>query len=74
MNCVICKEGRYKNGLTTVVLTKEDSSIIIKGVPAQICDLCGEYTLDSATTELVMAMAKEAFEKGTEIEVRRFAA
>ncbi|TFG83373.1 MAG: type II toxin-antitoxin system MqsA family antitoxin [Spirochaetales bacterium] len=74
MNCVICKEGLYMDGLTTVVLTKGDSSIIIKGVPAQICDLCGEYTLDSATTELVMAMAKEAFDKGAEVEIRRFAA
>jgi hypothetical protein len=43
-------------------------------VPEQICDLCGEYTLDSATTELVMDTAKQAFDKGAEIEVRRFAA
>jgi len=74
MNCVICKEGLYKEGFTTVILTRGNSSIIIKDVPAQICDLCGEYTLDSATTELVMCMAKEAFDKGAEIEVRRFAA
>ena len=74
MKCLICKEGLYLDGLTTVFLTRGESSIIIKGVPARVCDQCGEYILDSATTRAVLAMAADAFDHGAEVEVRRFAA
>lgn len=74
MTCVLCKSGHYKKGFTTVVLTKEDSAVIIKGVPAMVCDQCGEYILDGKTTKLVLAMAEEAYSKGAEVEIRRFVA
>jgi YgiT-type zinc finger domain-containing protein len=74
MKCVICKEGLYRQGMATVVFTKGEAAVIIKGVPAQVCDQCGEYTLDSETTRSVLSMADEAFAKGTEVEIRRFAA
>ena len=74
MKCVICKEGEYKNGYTTVILTRGESSIIIKKVPAMVCDCCGEYMLDSDTTKAVLAMAEDSFNKGAEVEIRKFAA
>ena len=74
MNCLICKEGLFQDGLTTVFLTRGESFIIIKAVPARVCDQCGEYILDSATTKAVLAMAADAFDHGAEVEVRRFAA
>ena len=74
MKCIICKEGVYRRGLATVVFTKGEAAVIIKAVPAQVCGQCGEYTLDAETTRSVLAMADEAFAKGTEVEIRRFAA
>jgi YgiT-type zinc finger domain-containing protein len=74
MICVICKTGQYKEGITTVVLTEGETAVIIKGVPAMICDQCGEYVLTSDVTRKVLAMAREARDKGTEVEIRRFAA
>ena len=74
MKRVICKEGLYREGVATVILTQGESAVIIKAVPAQVCSQCGEYTLDSETTRSVLAMADEAFAKGTEVEIRRFAA
>ncbi len=74
MTCVICKTGVYKHGYTTVVLTKDDSSVIIKGVPAQVCDQCGEYVLSSDISKKVLAIAHEAWSKGAEVEIRKFAA
>ena len=74
MICVICKTGHYQEGFTTVVLTKGETAVIIKGVPAMVCDQCGEYVLSSDVTRKVLAMAREAQEKGTEVEIRRFAA
>ncbi len=74
IHCVICKEGQYKDGFTTVILSRGEASVVIKGVPAQVCDCCAEYLLDSETTTAVLAMAEEAFAHGTEFEIRRFAA
>jgi YgiT-type zinc finger domain-containing protein len=42
MKCVICKHGETTPGSTTVTLEKASSTIVFKGVPALICDQCGE--------------------------------
>jgi len=74
MICVICKTGTYREDYTTVVLTKDESAVILKGVPAQVCDQCGEYILSAHIMRKVLAMADEAWLKGAEVEIRRFAA
>ncbi len=74
MICTICKSGHYKEGYTTVVLTRGDSSVIIKQVPALVCDQCGEYILSSDITKKVMLIAETAYANGAELEIRRFAA
>ena len=74
MICVICKTGHYNEGFTTVVLTKGESVIIIKQVPELVCDQCGEYILSAEITKKVLVIAQEAWAKGTEVEIRRFAA
>lgn len=48
--------------------------MIIKDVPAEICDNCGEYYLDEKTTDQVLRMAEEAAQKNSEVEILRFAA
>lgn len=74
MTCVICKTGLYKPGLTTVVLIRKDTTIIIKEAPALICDQCGEYIISDEIADKVLAIAAEAQMKGTEVVIRRFAA
>ena len=74
MICAICKTGQYKEGLTTVVLTKNDSAVIIKQVPALVCDQCGEYILSNDITKQILSIAEEAYANGTELEIRRFVA
>jgi len=56
------------------VLTKNESTLVIKSVPAEVCKQCGEYTIDSATAKIVYTMAQDAFSKGAEVEIRRFVA
>ena len=74
MKCAICKNGQMRAGHTTVTLNRGDSTVIIKGVPANICDTCGEYWLDSEISKLVYIMADDAVKKGAEVEIRRFVA
>ena len=74
MQCVICKQGFTHPGEATVTLERGSTTVVIKGVPADICENCGEYYLSEEMTDKVLAMAEEAVEHGAEIEVRRFAA
>lgn len=74
MTCVICKAGETAPGMATVVLQRGEATIVIKGVPAEICDTCGEYYLSEETTRRVLALAEAAVARGAEIEVLRFAA
>ena len=74
MNCVICRRGQTATGTTTVAMTRGECTVVVKGVPAQICENCGEYYLDEDVAARVFAMADAAVNAGAEIEVRRYAA
>ncbi len=74
MKCVICKHGQTSQGTTTVVLTKNKLSVIIREVPADICENCGEYYLDEETTKKVLQIAQQAVERNVELEICDFAA
>ena len=74
MRCVICKQGQTHNGLTTVTLARGQTTIVIKDVPAEICENCAEYYLSEEVTERVQALAERAVQDGAEIEVLRYAA
>lgn len=74
MKCVICKTGEVADGRTTVTLQRDETTVVIKHVPAKVCGQCGEYYLSEEMTGKVMAMAEEAVSKGAEVEILRWAA
>ncbi len=74
MRCVICKHVETHSGKTTVVLQRGETIVIIKEVPAELCNNCGEYYLDENITDQVLSMAEEAVKKNAEVEILRFAA
>lgn len=73
MICSICKTGKLTKGKTTVTLTRDDHTFLMKGVPALVCDNCGEYWLDAETTKQVYVSAEDAVRHGGEIEIRKYA-
>jgi YgiT-type zinc finger domain-containing protein len=74
MKCVICKQGETRPGTTTVTLTRGESTIVVKNVPADICENCGEYYLSEEISGQIMAMAEEAVQLNHEVEVIQYAA
>lgn len=48
MKCVLCKANLAKGNVNHIVDLGE-GIIIIKNVPAKICEQCGEYFLDTST-------------------------
>ncbi|MFA5179752.1 MAG: type II toxin-antitoxin system MqsA family antitoxin [Syntrophales bacterium] len=74
MKCVICRNGETYVGQATVSLQRGEAIIVIKGVPADVCDNCGEYYLSESNTANVLQLAESAVKNGAEIEVLRYAA
>ena len=74
MKCVICKHGETHSGEVTVTLPRGESTIIFKGVPAEVCENCGEYYLSEAVSEQLLNRAEEAVKSGAEVQILRFAA
>ncbi len=74
MNCVICKQGQTQPGQVFVTLQRDESIVVIKNVPADVCENCQEHYLSGKVTEQVLSQAEEAIQRGAEIEVVGFAA
>jgi YgiT-type zinc finger domain-containing protein len=74
MRCVICKHGETKPGLVTVTLERDECIVVIKKVPAEVCDNCGEYYLSDAITEQVLERGEVAVNNGAEVEIIKYAA
>ncbi len=74
MECVICKHGKTQPGLVTVTLERDDCIVILKQVPADVCENCGEYYLSESVTDEVLNKAEDAVNKGAEVEILRYVA
>jgi YgiT-type zinc finger domain-containing protein len=73
MKCVICKHGETSTGFTTVTLQRGDHTHIIKNVPAEICDNCGEYYLSDDVATRLYRQAEQSLKRGTEVEIGNYA-
>jgi len=74
MKCVICRTGETTEGVANVTLSRGKTTVLIKDVPAQVCDNCGEYYLSSEISDRVLALAEIAVQNNAEIEILQFAA
>lgn len=55
----ICGRGRLRSGITEYVTKVEDGVLVIKNVPALICDLCGESYLTPEASREIDKMVKD---------------
>ncbi len=74
MKCVICKTGETAPDYATVTLQRSGTVIIIKEVPADLCQDCGEYYLDEAVASKVYAQAEAAVKRHVEVEILKYVA
>jgi YgiT-type zinc finger domain-containing protein len=68
--CVICKHGETEPGTTTVTLERDSLTLVVKGVPAQVCENCGEAYVDEDTARKLLETAETEAGAGAQVEVR----
>ena len=72
MMCVICNQGNTQPGTATVTLTRESLTLVVKGVPAQVCENCGEEYVNEETSNHLLTTAEEAAKAGVQVDVRQY--
>jgi hypothetical protein len=55
-------------------LQRDNTVVVIRDVPAEICEDCGEYYLSEPTARRVYADAEETSHRHVEVEIQRYAA
>lgn len=74
MKCSICKRGDTSVGKATVTLEKNGTTLVFRGVPAQVCQNCGEEYVDEDVTTQLLNAAEEASRVGVQVDVREYKA
>ena len=74
MKCVVCRKGETRKGTATVTLEQGKLTLVIKGVPAEVCENCGEEYLDECISTALMETAEEVAREGTQFDVRDYQA
>jgi len=73
-DCAICRHGQTEPGLTTVTLTRGNTTVVFRDVPALICDNCGEEYVDEEITARLLAIEEKAARSGVQVDVRDYIA
>lgn len=74
MTCVICKHGQTRPQQVSLTLERPPTTLVIRSVPAQVCENCGEQYVDEQTTLELLRQAEAAAQAGVELEIRPYAA
>ncbi len=74
MTCLVCKHGTLTPGRTTVTVERDGTTIVIQGVPANVCDTCGEDYLEARVATGLEEVLSKATEAGVRFELRAYAA
>ncbi|CAA9424509.1 hypothetical protein AVDCRST_MAG82-1675 [uncultured Rubrobacteraceae bacterium] len=74
MRCVVCKQGEAREGTATVTLERDDMILVVRNVPAEVCEVCGEEYIAEETTARLLSAAEEAARAGVQVDVREYVA
>jgi YgiT-type zinc finger domain-containing protein len=64
MKCLVCKNGETRPGSTTETYELGAAVVVVRGIPAQVCDQCGEAYTDAETTRRLEAIVERARKAG----------
>ena len=63
MKCIVCRNGETRPGSTTETYELGTVVVVVRGIPAEVCDQCGEAYTDAQATrqlEVIVERARKA--------------
>ena len=67
--CPVCHGGRKQAGRTTFTVDLGFGVVVVRDVPAQVCDLCGTDWLEDSVAEKLEQIVEQARLKHPVVEV-----
>jgi YgiT-type zinc finger domain-containing protein len=74
MKCPICRSGETKPDRTSVMLNRGETTFVIHGVPADVCNNCGEEYVGEMTAAEILRVVEDEARTGIQFAVRRYQA
>ena len=74
MKCVVCRNGETRPGTATVTLERDGLILVVRGVPARVCENCGEEYVDEVESSGLLDTAEGAARDGVRVDVRDYVA
>jgi len=74
MKCVVCKHGETRPGTATLTLERDELTLVVKNVPAEVCANCGEEYLNEEVVSQLLDTAEAEARAGTQVDVREYRA
>jgi len=74
MNCSLCRNGRLRPGTKANVFERDGTVLIVRDVPALVCDQCGDTYYDPEVTDRCRLMLNDAVGRNEQIVVTVFPA
>ncbi len=74
MTCLICRSGDVRQGTTSFSVVRGKMTLVLKGVPARVCSLCGEAYFDEATPRRIEEIADRVERAGVQVAVQDYVA
>lgn len=72
MKCAVCKNGETRLGKATLTLERNKTTLVIKGVPAEVCANCGEEYVSDEVTARLLETAEATSKTGVQVDVREY--
>jgi len=73
MTCPICNHAQTVHGVTTLLFQKDSFTIIVKDVPAEICNHCDESFLFENVSKKVIELTRNGKADGTAVKMFHYA-
>lgn len=64
MRCVMCATGTLHPGVTTLTLERDQTTLVLKRVPADVCATCGEAYVAEGVAQAALALLEQAIRAG----------
>lgn len=74
MRCVICHHGKTRRRHISQLFERDGRLVIIRGVPADVCQDCGEIYFDADVTARLLEIVEQALQHGMEVAVENYTA
>jgi len=72
MKCVICKTGDLQPQSVSVTVDRQGALLAAEGVPALVCDNCGERYFEDAVSARLLELTEQTLQPGVRLDVRRY--